>query len=60
MGKDPFKSLMIYHNTPLTSSLQCLMQILQSRTGRSDLPMSNAARKQLGLDLELHMKQAQE
>ena len=51
--KDPFKSLMIYHNTPLTSSLQSVMQILQSRTGRLDVPMSNAARKQLGLDSEL-------
>ena len=52
VGEDPFKSLMIYRNTPLTSSLQSLMQTLQSRTARSDLPMSNAARKQLGLDSE--------
>ena len=43
---------MIYHNTPLSSSLQSPMQILQSRSARSDLPMSNAARKQLGLDPE--------
>ena len=49
-GKDPLKSLMIYHNTPLTSSLQSLMQI---RTARSNLPMSNAARKQFSLDSEL-------
>ena len=49
-GKDMFKSLMIYHNTPLSSSVQSPMQILQSRSVRSDLPMSNAARKQLGLD----------
>ena len=28
------------------------MQILQSRSARSDLPMSNAARKQLGLNSE--------
>ena len=48
-GTDPFHSLMIYHNTPLTSYLQSLMQILQSRTARSQLPMSNAVRKQLGL-----------
>ena len=40
---------MIYHNTPLSSSLQWPMQILQSRCARSDLPMSNTARKQLGL-----------
>ena len=49
-GKDLFKSLMIYHNTPLTSSLQSPMQILQSRSVRSQLSMSNAARKQLDLD----------
>ena len=44
---------MIYCNTPLTSSLQSLMQILQSRSARSDLLMLNATRKQLGLDSEL-------
>ena len=51
-GKDPFKSPMIYCNTSSTSSLQSLMQILQSMSPRSDLPMSNTARKQLGLDSE--------
>ena len=51
-GKDMFKCLMIYHNTPLSSSLQSPMQILQSRSARSDLPMSNVARKQIGLDPE--------
>ena len=40
---------MIYHNTPLTGSLQSPMQILQSRNARSDLPMSKAARKELGV-----------
>ena len=29
-GKDLFKCLMIYHNTPLSSSVQSPMQILQS------------------------------
>ena len=43
---------MIYHSTPLSGSLQSLMQILQSRCSRSDLPMSNAARQQLGLQPE--------
>ena len=43
---------MIYHSTPLTSSLKSQMQILQSRSARSDLPMSNAARQQLGLQSE--------
>ena len=51
-GKDLFKCLMIYHNTPISGSLQSPMQILQSRCTRSDLPMSNAARKQLGLHPE--------
>ena len=36
-----YKALMIYHNTPLTSNMQSLMQILQNRTVRSELPMSN-------------------
>ena len=49
-GKDLFKCLMVYHNTPLSSSLQSLIQILSSRSARSDLPVSNTARKQLGLD----------
>ena len=44
-GKDLFKCLMIYHNTPLSGSLQSPMQILQSRSARSDLPMSNAVRQ---------------
>ena len=43
---------MIYHNTPLSGSLQSLMQILQNRCTRSYLPMSNAARQQLGLQPE--------
>ena len=51
-GKEIFEYLMIYHNTPLSSNLQSLMHILQSRSARSDLPMSNAARHQLGLDPE--------
>ena len=49
-GKDLFKCLMIYHNTPLSNNLWSPMQILSSRSARSDLPMSNAARKQLGID----------
>ena len=51
-GKDQFKCLMIYCNTPLTSSLQSIIQILQSRSARSDLPVSNATRRQLGLEAE--------
>ena len=51
-GKDLFKCLMVYHNTPLSNSLQSLIQILSSRSARSVLPMSNAAIKQLRLDCE--------
>ena len=51
-GKDLFKCLMIYYITPLSGSLQSLMQILQSRHARSDLPISNAARQQLVLQTD--------
>ena len=37
---------------PLTSNLQSPMQILQNRVARSQLPMSNSARRQLGLEAE--------
>ena len=43
---------MIYHNTPLTMSLKSQMQILQGRGARPDLPISNAARHQIGLKSE--------
>ena len=33
-GADLYKALMIYWNTPLTSNMQSLMQILQNRTAR--------------------------
>ena len=49
-GTDLYKSLMIYRNTPLSSHLQSPMQILQSWTARSQLPMFNTARKQFGLE----------
>ena len=51
-GEDLFKCLMIYCNTPLSGSVQSQMQILQSRSTRSVLTMSNAARQQLGLQPE--------
>ena len=51
-GKDLYQSLMVYRNTPLSNNLQSPMQILASRSARSDLPMSNVARKQKGLDCE--------
>ena len=42
-GTDFYKSLMIYRNTPLSNKLQSPMQILQSQTARTQLPMSNVA-----------------
>ena len=51
-GKDLFKCLMVYHNTPLSNNLHSPMQILTIRSARSSLPMSNAARKQKGYDCE--------
>ena len=51
-GANLYKALMIYPNMPLASNLQSPMQILQNRTARSQLPMSNSARGQLGLEAE--------
>ena len=48
-GKDLYQCLMMYRNTPLSSTLQSPMQILTNRAARSSLPMSNAARRQKGL-----------
>ena len=43
-GKGLYQCLMIYHNTPLSSTLQSPMQILTGRSARSSLPMSNTVR----------------
>ena len=43
---------MIYHNTPLASTSKSPMQMLQQRSARSQLPMSNVARRQLGIVAE--------
>ena len=51
-GTDLYKALMIYCNMVLRSNLQSPMQILQNRVARSQLPMSNSARRQFGLDDE--------
>ena len=51
-GQDPHKRLMVYRNTPLSSQLQSPMQILSSRAARSSLPLSNAVRKQMGIQSE--------
>ena len=43
---------MIYHTTPLASTSKSPMQILQQRSARSQLPMSNVARRRLGIIAE--------
>ena len=52
-GKDFYKCLIVYCNTPHTGSLQSPMKILQGRSARSDLPIS-MARKQLGIHLKCY------
>ena len=46
------KYLMIYHNTPLASTSKSPMQMLQQRSARSQLPMSNVAIRRLGIVAE--------
>ena len=43
---------MVYCNTPLSNTLQSPLQILSSRSARSGFPISDAARKQLGIHCE--------
>ena len=52
-GTDIHKYLMIYHNTPLASTSKSPIQMLQQRSARLKLPMSNAAKRQLGIAVEL-------
>ena len=49
---DIHKCLMIYRNMPLASTSKSPMQMLQQRSARSQLPMPNAARRQLGIAVE--------
>ena len=51
-GANNNKYLMIYCNTPLASTSKSPMQMLQQRSARSQLPMSNAARRILGIVTE--------
>ena len=51
-GQDLHKCLKIYRNTPLSSHLQSPMQILSSRATRSTLPLSNVAKRQMGIQSE--------
>ena len=51
-GTDIYKCLMIYCNTPIESTSKSPMQMLQQRSARSQLPMSNAACRKLGIAAE--------
>ena len=51
-GTNIHKCFMIYCNTPLTSTSKSPMKMLQQRSARSQLPMSNVARRQLGIVVE--------
>ena len=51
-GQDLHKCLMTYRNTPLSNHLQSPMQILSSRSTRLTLPLSNAAKRQMGIQDE--------
>ena len=51
-GANIDKYLMIYCNTPLANTLKSPMQMLQQRLARLQLPMSNAARRRLGIATE--------
>ena len=49
-GQSLYTALMVYRNTPLNGTLQSLMQILQGRQARTDLPLSHAAKLQMGIN----------
>ena len=51
-GTDIYKCLMIYCNTPIENTSKSPMQMLQQTSARSQLPMSNAAHRQLGIAAE--------
>ena len=48
-GQDLYKCLMTYRNKPLSSTLLSPMQMLSNRITRSNLPLSTAAKLQMGL-----------
>ena len=58
-GVDINKYLMIYCNTPLTCTSKSPMQMLQQRSARSQLLMSNAARRKFGISAEQPPKKSQ-
>ena len=50
-GQDLYKCFMTYRNTPLSSTSLSLMQMLSNRITRSNLPLSTAAKLQMGLHI---------
>ena len=58
-GVDMNKYVMIYCNTPLTCTPKSPMQMLQQRSARSQLPMSNMARRKFGIITEKSPKKNQ-
>ena len=53
-GQSPYTALMVYRNTPLNGTLQSPMQILQGRQAHTDLPLSHAAKVQMGIHWSEH------
>ena len=49
-GQSPYTALMVYRNTPLNGTLQSSMQILPGRQACTDLPLSHAAKVQIGIN----------
>ena len=49
-GQSPYTALMVYRNTTLNGTLQSPMQILQGRQAHTDLPLSHAAKVQMGIN----------
>ena len=58
-GVDMNKYLMIYHNAPLANTSKSPMQMLQQRSAKSQLPMSNTARSRFGIIAEQSPKKNQ-
>ena len=49
-GQSPYTVLMVYRNTPLNGTLQSPMQNLQGTQACTDLPLSHAAKVQMGIN----------
>ena len=49
-GQSLYTSLMVYRNKPFNGTLQSLIQILQGRQAHTDLPLSHAAKVQMGIN----------